>query len=605
VIDNCEHVLNPVARFADRLLASAPHVRILTTSREPLGISAELVRAVPPLSEDTEAVELFVDCAEHAGATIVGPEQQQAIREICARLDGIPLAIELAAARARMMAPTQIAERLDRRFRLLTGGGRTAVERHRTLLAAVSWSYELLDEAEQAVFQRLSTAAGSFDLAAAEAISTGGVVEEFDVLDAVGHLVDKSMVLAEVGPRGVRYRVLETLRQFGADRLAEQPDADEVHDRHAAHYLDRAAAMLGSSRRSAYANAYDEIDVDLDNYRNAIAHLLSGGRADAAARGLVAMAGYWQTRRPREGLRWQQQVLSHPELDQGVRLQVLGFVALAQVVTTGDVLSAERFAAEAVELAEVIGTSPPWSALVTLLQVGWHRDDALAEVEWYDRAIGWCVAAGDDYLRLLTASLRRYFNSDSDAREHYAKLALEVQQHDDPLLRASAAMGRGAASYVAGRLDEARESFGRAIEPHAGPALHCGALWNAAAIHILGGDDLAVPLAWLAQALSVARDEGLTSNAVRSLKVISAAAALAGANDIAATLLAAGDPYAEQLGSDRERISLDCASLARRLLAESGADVAAAKRVAGSLTLDDLIELARGWCESDPAVEPL
>jgi predicted ATPase/class 3 adenylate cyclase len=605
VIDNCEHVLNPVARFADRLLASAPHVRIMTTSREPLGISAELVRAVPPLSEDTEAVELFLERAEHAGATIVGPEQQQAIREICARLDGIPLAVELAAARARMMAPTQIAERLDRRFRLLTGGGRTAVERHRTLLAAVSWSYELLDEAEQAVFQRLSTTAGSFDLAAAEAIASGGVVEDLDVLDALGHLVDKSMVLAEVGPRGVRYRVLETLRQFSADRLAEQPDAGDVHDRHAAYYLQRAAVLLRSIVGSSQASAYDEIDADLDNYRNAIAHLLSGGRADAAARGLVAMAGYWQTRRPREGLRWQQQALAHPELNPRVRLQVLSFVALAMVSSTGDVPAAERFANEAVELAETIGTTVPWSALLALLTVATERNDVAAHHWWYDRCVQCCVAAGDDYLRLITASMRRYFDSDGDAREHFEKLTLEVQHHGDPLLRSSTALGWGLVSYAAGRIEDARGASRLAMDPLAGPAVHYWALATAAAFDILGSDDLTTPPPLLALALRGCRDEGMTGQSVKLFKIIAAHAARAGATDVAATLLDGAERHGEQLGRSHERVSADCASLARRLLAESGADLASARRLAESLTVDDLIELARRWCESDPAVEPL
>src|SRR5262249_12531287 len=157
----------------DRLVSRNPGVRVLATSREPLGIAAERVRAVPPLAEDTEAVDLFVERATHVDATFDSSDQRRAIREICSRLDGIPLAIELAAARTRMLAPTQIAERLNQRFRLLTGGGRTAVERHRTLQATVAWSYELLDELERSVFQRLSTLAGSFDLAAAEAIAAG------------------------------------------------------------------------------------------------------------------------------------------------------------------------------------------------------------------------------------------------------------------------------------------------------------------------------------------------------------------------------------------------------------------------------------------------
>ncbi|HVM64202.1 MAG TPA: adenylate/guanylate cyclase domain-containing protein, partial [Acidimicrobiales bacterium] len=240
IMDNCEHVLSPVARLADRLTISAPGVRVLATSREPLGVRAERVRAVPSLAESTEAVELFVERASAGGATLDAPVQLEAAREICRRLDGLPLAIELAAARARMMAPTQIAERLDQRFRLLTGGGRTAVERHRTLQATVSWSYDLLDPVDQVVFQRLSLMNGGFDLDAAEAIAAGGAVEAWEVLDSLGRLVDKSMVATVTNAEGtVRYRLLETLRQFAADRLAEQPGVEEARDRHAHYWMDR------------------------------------------------------------------------------------------------------------------------------------------------------------------------------------------------------------------------------------------------------------------------------------------------------------------------------------------------------------------------------
>jgi len=314
IIDNCEHVLSPVARFVDRLAAAAPGVRVLATSREPLDVTAERVRAVPPLTEGTEAVELFIERATQAGASF-DESQRRAIDEICVRLDGIPLAIELAAARARMMAPSQIAARLDQRFRLLTGGGRTAVERHRTLQATVSWSYELLSETERSVFQRLSTLAGSFDLDAAEVIAAGGAVEEFEVLDALGHLVDKSMVLAVSAPNGVRYRLLETLRQFAADRLADQPDVAEVRDRHAAYWCGRAVALGRATGGTDQNVILDAIDSDIDNYRSAFVHSLSAGNVNDATRGILALNTYWQIRRTREGLRWHQQLLTQPNLD--------------------------------------------------------------------------------------------------------------------------------------------------------------------------------------------------------------------------------------------------------------------------------------------------
>ena len=179
------------------------------------------------------------------------------------------------------------------------------------------------------VFQRLSTLAGSFDLDAAEAIAAGGTVEGFEVLDALGHLVDKSMVLAVPNPTGVRYRLLETLRQFAADRLAEQPDATEVQDRHATYWRDRAVTLGRATGGTDQHAVLDAIDVDIDNYRSAFAHLLSTGRVNDAARGVLALGTYWQIRRTREGLRWYQQLLTYPDLDPHRRLRALSDAARA------------------------------------------------------------------------------------------------------------------------------------------------------------------------------------------------------------------------------------------------------------------------------------
>ncbi len=434
IIDNCEHVLGPVARFVDRLSASAPGVRVLATSREPLGINAERVRAVPPLTEGTEAVELFIDRATHAGAAF-DDRERQAIRDICVRLDGIPLAIELAAARARMMTPTQIAERLDQRFRLLTGGGRTAVERHRTLQATVSWSYDLLGDVERAVFQRLSTLAGSFDLDSAEAIAAGGQVEGFEVLDAVGHLVDKSMLLTVATPMGGRYRLLETLRQYAADRLAEQPDAAEVEDRHAAYWCDRAVSTGRATRGADHSAVLDAVDADIDNHRAAFAHLLSSGRPNAAARGILALGTYWVLRRNREGLRWYLQLLAHGELEPNTRLRALANAA--RVEAQGDVVAAARYATEAIDGAAAAGVDPPWGALYALLWVAHHRNDPDGMHRWYDRAYQIALASGQRQIQLTTACMRGAVPTawpSAELIEHYERLGAEVH----PLRRPAA-----------------------------------------------------------------------------------------------------------------------------------------------------------------------
>jgi predicted ATPase len=353
ILDNCEHVLSPVARLGERLAAGAPGLRLMVTSREPLGIAAERVRVVPSLAETTEAVELFLERAAKVGAVLDSALQLASVREICARLDGLPLAIELAAARARMMSPTQIAERLDHRFRLLTGSSRTSVGRHRTLQATVAWSYDLLDEVDRAVFRALSVMAGNFDLETAEAVAGGGTVEQFEVLDALGRLVDKSMVLA-VGEHGsVRYRMLETLRQFAADRLSEEDDVAGVQDRHAAFFCERARAVIETTGTPSQPDVLAGVEADIDNYRAAFAHLLDTGQANLAARGILALDSYWQLHRPREGLRWRQLVLVQGGLDARRRVQALAGAAQC-AINVGDTHLADRYADDA-----VAGTGQP------------------------------------------------------------------------------------------------------------------------------------------------------------------------------------------------------------------------------------------------------
>ena len=237
ILDNCEHLLDAAAELVGRVTESCPTVTVLATSREPLGVAGERVWAVPSLSAATEGVRLFCDRAEAADATFSPAEGDLAvIAEICERLDGIPLAIELAAARVRVMTAADLAERLHDRFRLLRGG-RRGLERHQTLAATVQWSYRLLPEAERVLFDRLSVFAGGFDLAAAEAVCADDRVDRLDVAGDLAALVDKSMVVADRAGNHARYRLLETLRQFGEERLDETAQAGERRDRHLRYFL--------------------------------------------------------------------------------------------------------------------------------------------------------------------------------------------------------------------------------------------------------------------------------------------------------------------------------------------------------------------------------
>jgi predicted ATPase/DNA-binding SARP family transcriptional activator len=276
VLDNCEHLLEPAARLVDHVLRSGPRVRVLGTSREALDVDGE--RAVPLRSMsvsssdsldatgNSDAVKLFVDRATTARADFALEASNAAtINTICRRLDGIPLAIELAAVRVVSMSPSEIAGLLDERFRLLTGGRRVALERHQTLRAAVEWSYGLLDPLERAVFDRLAVFAGSFDALAARAVVTDDTVAEWDVIDALDGLVRKSLLLAEGhAGGGTRYQMLETLRQYALDRLDERGEADHWRRRHAEHFAslftEIAAGLRGPDEFLWRARREPEID---------------------------------------------------------------------------------------------------------------------------------------------------------------------------------------------------------------------------------------------------------------------------------------------------------------------------------------------------------
>ena len=294
LLDNCEHLLESIARLVSRVLTAATEVRVLATSREALRIDGEQVMTVPSLAlpDDTaslelvaasEAVRLFVDRA-HA----IRPEfaltadNASVVSQLCRRLDGVPLAIELAAARARSMAPREIAERLDQRFRLLTGGTRTAASRHQTLRRAIDWSYDALEAAEQTLLGRLAVCVGGFDLPAAEAIGGGGAVDALDVDDALGRLVEKSLVLAADLGGTSRYKMLETIREYALERLDASGETGQIRERHATHYTQFAeqagAGLKGPDERAWLA----QVEHELDNLRAAVLWSLASEDAHLA-----------------------------------------------------------------------------------------------------------------------------------------------------------------------------------------------------------------------------------------------------------------------------------------------------------------------------------
>ena len=295
VLDNCEHLVDAAAELAEQLLRACPRLTILATSREALGIPSETAWLVPPLGS-SEAVQLFVERAQGSIASFELTESNgAAVRDICRRLDGIPLAIELAAARVRVLSPEQIAARLNDAFRLLTSGSRTALPRQRTLRGTMDWSYGLLDSREQALLCRLAVFAGSFSLEAAEAVCVGEPLEAEDILDGVAALVDKSLVVMEAGDGAARYHLLETVRQYGLERLAEHGGAERYRERHAHHYLafaERFAPLLIGGEHEPGLLA--RIAVEHDNLRDASAWAADDpSRAEEALRFADALFWYW------------------------------------------------------------------------------------------------------------------------------------------------------------------------------------------------------------------------------------------------------------------------------------------------------------------------
>jgi predicted ATPase/class 3 adenylate cyclase/DNA-binding CsgD family transcriptional regulator len=305
VLDNCEHLLDACANLIVALLGRAPRLTLLTTSREPVGVAGEVSWRVPSLSLANEAVELFRDRARHARPDFaVSDDNVAAVAEICARLDGLPLAIELAAARVRALSLAEILDSLHDRFRLLTGGARTAVRRQQTLRASVDWSHALLTEPERVLFRRLAVFLGGFDLDAAQTVAGGADVQRYQVLDQLTLLVDKSLVVAENSRGRTRYRLLETVRQYAAEKLAESGEADDVRGRHRDHYT-ALGSVLDAPGRSDYQERIEQAETEIDNLRAAFAWSHENSDTEQALALAASLQPLWQARgRLGEGLVW-------------------------------------------------------------------------------------------------------------------------------------------------------------------------------------------------------------------------------------------------------------------------------------------------------------
>jgi predicted ATPase/DNA-binding CsgD family transcriptional regulator/DNA-binding XRE family transcriptional regulator len=380
ILDNCEHLITDCAHTAAYLLSVAPRLTILATSRETLRIAGEVVWAVPPLESpppnarisrqeacEFASVRLLVERAHAASPRFtLTDDNVQAVANLCSRLDGLPLAIELAAGRVSTLGIQEIARRLDRLLPVLTAGARTAPRRQQTLRATFDWSYELLDEPEKLLFDRLSVFSGGWTLEAAEAIVSGGSVTDANVIDLLSGLVDKSLVSADLKETGaVRYRLLESIREYAQQHLVAREEATLIRRRHAEYFLLLAEAADREMRGPFARASLDRVELELANFSAALHFLFgenldeSGLRLAAALWGSLMMRRHWT-----EGSGWLERFLGRVERVPPTSTRAHGLHGAAVfAVHRGDFATARRYAEDGAGIARLLGYAGPIGAL--------------------------------------------------------------------------------------------------------------------------------------------------------------------------------------------------------------------------------------------------
>jgi predicted ATPase/class 3 adenylate cyclase len=482
VLDNCEHLIEACAKTADAIVRRCPRVHLLTTSREPLGIGGEAIYRVPSLSLPNsdqvgpgsgDAVALFVARAREQRLDLpLDDETGPLLASICRRLDGLPLAIELAAARLRSLSLRDLHDRLDQRFRLLTGGSRTALARQQTLRATVEWSYSLLTGAEQGLLGLLSVFADSFDLAAVEGVCGTGGIEVFDLAGLLGSLVDKSLVLVENAGGTLRYRLLETIREYAAERLVEAGDqtAGAARADHSAYFLTVAQAAAPHLTGAEQGRWFARLDADDANLRRAADYAASVPDGTAQVlRFAVALRRYWMARsREPEALKLILPVLERPEARADRPLFGAALVAASQVSGSFDLTQTRRLAEQAVELAREL---PDDRLLIEGLEMlaasGFLFGEAGRGLRLIQEAVERARALGDDVLLGKSLVIYRLFGDllgPGQADRLYAEALACTERSGDLLARYALLNNTGADVLLAGDLPAARARLEHAAQ---------------------------------------------------------------------------------------------------------------------------------------------
>ncbi len=615
LLDNCEHVLGACAELADALLRRCPNLVLLATSREPLAVDGEYVHRVPPMAtpgegDDAEAIRaseavlLFVDRAGRHGVRLGWDERTATVvGRVCRRLDGVPLAIELAAARLRAMSVTELDARLDQRLSLLTGGSRAALPRHQTLRAMVDWSWELLDGAEQAMLARLSVFAGGFDLAAAEAVAAGELATA-KVVGYLGALVDKNLVQFDnTGAVLVRYRLLETIRQYAADQLQAQGAGatDTARIAHRDHYLELAETAAPQLVASDQAQWLDRLDAELGNLRAAIALSLTQTDPAPGLRLAASLRVFWKTRgHAAEGADVLQALLAAPAAQEKTLTRARALTAAARLLEQAG--AAEEYCEEALDIARAAGDDYLTADLLQvrafiLLRQG-QQDAALPLIEL---GLDLACRLGEPHLVARLLSIRSHaLNVRKDragaARDAAESLRLFRQAGDR--LQVGAMLGNlGNTELSMGDLDSARshlvESLDllRALNDRHGMAYET---FNLGLAEYLGGSTEAAE-SLFAESFDLARHARMRAQAAYALIGLAMAGFRAGPGRCA-RLHGAADQALAGLGHALEPLEGWLAGIDRqRLRATMGTEAYEAEYAAGrTLTTEQIVDLALG-----------
>lgn len=489
ILDNCEHLIVPVARLATTLLSAAPNLRILASSRTPLAIMGEVTWLVPPLTipqqtrwgdlrnytveqaSSFESVKLFVERALAVNPRFqLTPENVKAVTKICYRLDGIPLAIELAAARVKVLPPQQIAERLDNSFQLLTGGSRTALPRQQTLRALIDWSHELLSDKEKILFRRLAVFVGGRTLEAVEAVCSGEEIEDWEVLDLLSQLLDKSLISTEDGPHGEpRYVMSESMWQYAKAKFAEASDSDVTRDRHLDYFAKKAEKAAPYLHGPDQAHWLEKLQPERWNFRAAVDWGKAGSqplRLEKAMRIAVALSRFWEVRSEfKEGRERLEELLAAVPREPKTLL-LAGTIRIAARLAwcQDDNETARKYAREALGIYRALGADVDAGFCVALLGFVERLENRIDEAESHFREVLAIVEKTND-LNLRGYALSGLGSIAADRKDFAAATRLKVESIEifrrlgDRYVLELNTWSMGRIAFLAGKPEEAYAYF--------------------------------------------------------------------------------------------------------------------------------------------------